>query len=134
MAIAPMLVMRFVSWLLGINVHMLKLPPPPHSPATASGCRGIQIHEIYLVSGSNGFYQEGKTTCNKERVPIPDSQGYLEENAVGGFRKVGIYPYNKDAVPPSSLHFSKPFYPPPTSPSSPLSVASSGSSISESPA
>ena len=45
-----------------------------------------------------------------------------------------IYPYNKDAVPPLSLQFSKPFYPPPTSPSSPLSVASSGSSISESPA
>ena len=125
------------------DVHLLKLPAHlSHllQPLDVGVFKEMKKMWYELVAD---FFRRTKKAVTKANFPTllrKVWQAYKPEYGVSGFRKAGVHPFNKDAVPQASLILSEPFHgllpEQPTSSStssSPIASATSTASTSSPP-
>ena len=117
------------------DIHMLKLPPHlTHllQPMDVGVFKPLKASWYKVVSE---FTKQQKKPVTKKEFPsllkkVWDS--YKEENAINGFKKTGIHPFDKDVIPASSLAPSESFHHLPVSPPSVASSSSAAELVSTS--
>ena len=95
-------------------MHLLKLPPHlTHllQPLDLSVFKPMKSAWDLAVAD---FMRKERRAITRRDFPsllkIAWEKGFKPQNAVGGFRRAGISPYNHTVVPQSALHYSEPFH------------------------
>ena len=98
------------------GVHLLKLPPHlTHllQPLDLSVFKPMK--SAWDAATSDFVRRERRAIARRDFPGLLHTvwrKGYKEENAVKGFEKAGIIPFNPDVISASSMHYSEPFYQP----------------------